>query len=682
MRTIVLLPFICVAILLAACTNVENEIVKPLTEEEFEEIADNVESAVSTVQPIFNECNSIEEIEPYLDKILNTDGIEDAWTDAMTLFVKVKGYGTLYFLFPPDEKEIPLDDEFVAALKNTSLTRANNTERKKHITTEPKCARILFQQSKDLSPSRAFKTPLTKRVQNYFKAVGIEDTKVITEPSVELFRNGLVNCDVLFLMTHGMFDEKEKLHWLMTSDQLEVIDSDLNDNEINNFVRKYQAFVDSVHRAPKEIAVGYVKETRVINGRKKNVTVLYKMISEEFIEKRMARFANYGQVIVYSTACQSMKAANGGTSISLSEAFLRKGAACYLGWNESNGIGDSAGENFFHYLLSGRSAVSAHNMMDDRFTKDVFNGVPTKLEMNVSYNGGNYQYCLLHPTVLGLSIDNNTIGFPYVLYGYTKSEWPDTKLIYGFVISENKDMSNPIEKCEKKCDGSSWDCQFSEKDHSVIIRWTPDMNKLDPSKTYYYCAYLDDGDGICYSEPKELIYAPINERAILELHGPVKSVEHVNPWGSTINTFDKNGMWASYNGQSIKSLYRFGLDRDSAGRIIRGQFDEDGGSEYWEYDEYGRIHSYGIAEFDSGETDIFHYGPNGMVSYAECIMGGMDEYWNDDYYLIYSNYVLDEYKNWISRTVMGSDNEIYTETRKITYYENNMEFYEEKNEVH
>jgi YD repeat-containing protein len=128
-------------------------------------------------------------------------------------------------------------------------------------------------------------------------------------------------------------------------------------------------------------------------------------------------------------------------------------------------------------------------------------------------------------------------------------------------------------------------------------------------------------------------------------------------------------MWMTEDGRTISSAFYYGITRDNLGRIVSGQYDE-GGEQSWVYDSQGRRTEFTDIFWDGGETHTYTYDDNDLVLVEYVEMIGMDVEWNDNYTLTYSNYVLDDHDNWISRTRrVTNDGSTSTETRVITYYE-------------
>ena len=196
------------------------------------------------------------------------------------------------------------------------------------------------------------------------------------------------------------------------------------------------------------------------------------------------------------------------------------------------------------------------------------------------------------------------------------------------------------------------------------------FTKLIPNTTYYCRAYLMAngkrylGNTISFTTTEE---GYMGELGLFELKGHVKSCEWTNAWGTNTRTFDQNGFWLTGDGWSLKSIYPYGIKRDSKGRIIEGYYDE-GGAEFWTIDEKGRKKTWTDALWDGGETHTYYYNENDMVYKETVEYIGLDVEWNEGYTVYYSDWVYDSQGNWVKRSAHSSTYGDSQESRKIIYY--------------
>lgn len=201
--------------------------------------------------------------------------------------------------------------------------------------------------------------------------------------------------------------------------------------------------------------------------------------------------------------------------------------------------------------------------------------------------------------------------------------------------------------------------------------WNPD--DLEPETRYYVRSFVTYdgkvylGNIVSFKTEKEEDEGFYGELGLFELKGHVKSCIWTNLWGTNTRTFSQNGFWLTANGWNLSSVYPDGIKRDNAGRIIQGRYDE-GGVESWTIDKKGRKITWTDVLWDGGETHTYYYNENDLVYLETVEYLGMDEEWNDNYSVTYSNWVLDSHGNWISRKADNSVHGTSTETREITYY--------------
>lgn len=153
---------------------------------------------------------------------------------------------------------------------------------------------------------------------------------------------------------------------------------------------------------------------------------------------------------------------------------------------------------------------------------------------------------------------------------------------------------------------------------------------------------------------------------IFDLYGPVKAFTFANEWGSVKRTFDRNGLWLTMDGKSLKTIYQKGIRRNKAGRLIKGIFDIDGNAEEYSYDAEGRIVKRDYHFFDTTEIDTYTYDAKGNLQKMHVEEGGMDA--AEPYTEVYEIQDTDKHGNWTKRKVKNGT-ESSLETRVITYYE-------------
>ena len=81
------------------------------TEIDIEKIADCVVAVSEEIDPLFTECETIEELATHLDEIKNMEGVADAWVTNTALFVETEGGFPLSWLYTPDADKEKIEIE-------------------------------------------------------------------------------------------------------------------------------------------------------------------------------------------------------------------------------------------------------------------------------------------------------------------------------------------------------------------------------------------------------------------------------------------------------------------------------------------------------------------------------------------------------------------------------------------
>ena len=445
-------------------------------------IAEDISRISSTISPIYGMCNSTKEISTHLSDIKSIEGVETAWVDNQALFVKIKDFGTVSYLYPPQEKSIG-DNTFTNALFTHAASRAVSEEIiPAHDRIDAKKVCIVNQQFKD--ECRGNKKYVSKELEKYCNQMGLYPKKE-EHPLPKFYENDIYNYDVVLLMTHGIYDENSGLHWMATSDELCVtdkhgkigVDSLAKVLISRGYYKKYST---------KDIIYTCIPEVR--NG--DSCQVYYTNISNLFISKQKKTFDNYGNVIVFNTACQSLKG-----NYNLANAFGTKGARAYLGYDESNQIGTGASFYYLLRLLNGQSTEQAFITLPSEWKEEKYE-FPEKSGKYIEphlIHAHNTNFGIVSPQTLDAEFSNDIKikGNIKILNPYGEEAQNNG---YGFLYSEFPNMNN--------CVGVGGELDYNEQTHNVTVEYTFKEGELKPNTTYYYCAYMNDGYSDCYGEVK------------------------------------------------------------------------------------------------------------------------------------------------------------------------------------
>lgn len=627
---------------------------------EREQAAANLVSSVKDINPLFGVSESIEQLAEHIEEIQQLECVEEAWTDNQTLFVKIKDGGTIFYLFPVEEV---LSDTNQGESKDGSLaprmlqaTRAGEINVYLHDRARAETAVIVNQQSRD--EQRSWKqSEIVGPLAKDFEQCGIMTTIVPSkEATVDFFRSAVFDYDLVFLITHGAYNKNDGLHWLVTGEQIGNVWDVSKEIDDHNVEILHSLWLKDEDWS--QVSVACVKERRGGEIR----SIYYKMVSEKFIQNQGKGFAADKKPVVYTSACMSQMGAN----TSLSTVLINKGAYCFGGWTDVDHVGDYAGYTFFRNLLSGGSIYRALELLPDWLKHDRTDSEkPADLKFIFSKveDSGT---CYLQPGTEDCTDECDENTFQFLLTGHFMGLDRKTNT-YGFFISTDPKMQKfqilPGLRPEKNPSL----CEYvSDGEYNVVYFMQPvGSDVLELGETYYYCAYLCDGNHYCVDgEIRKFTAGSKGELGLFDLKGPVRSCR----WNETNETreFDVNGMWTTYNGKALSRLYT-DIQRDGRGRII-SYGEDDAILQYFTYDGAGRLKEDTYAYFDDVVINTYYYNRYGMMEWSESKLGGM----NEEEAPTYTRYQVeeeDEYGNWTSRTeeYTGSDHPV-VRTRTITYY--------------
>ena len=464
------------------------------------QIAEDIDHVNSIIVPLFLQCESISDLSQHLPTIKEIEGVENAWTDNQTLFVKIRNYNTILFSYPPAPHSV---EDLISTSQIQSLTRSSIEQSKDHTPTNAQKACVYYQMEKDEVFDEAKK--ISKLICDNFNKMGISCQR-ITNVGTEFFIKDIFEYDLIYLCTHGCYDINSDTHWLCTSYEIKRYDEDSKVYKYLDLDSLAQYLKDHYYSQYGDfLTVGCQKEMR--DG--KVNAVYYTFVSDKYIDKYGQNFSKNDAIII-NTACQSLK-----KNENLAKAFLDKGASCYLGYDDTNGIGHWAGYAFYTALLNGCSVKQAFDKMPSGYKEETGeeNGLPYNPHLGIVFNNngitcithpntmteeGVSKICIFHPETLSdekKSYNNNT---SISLRGRIKilnSKYFTNSFKYGFQWSTNSDMSQPE---SKETDTKNYD------DATLYMNWELTLTDKDlkSNTTYYYRAYMNDGYSYCYGDIK------------------------------------------------------------------------------------------------------------------------------------------------------------------------------------
>ena len=473
-----------------------------------------VEAITKTVGEIYMESSSAAEMKSQSSVIKGIDGVESVWADDLTVFVKIKDFGTVPFVFTPLDNE---SNSYTRKAEEVAKTRATLSEEKIHNHLDLKEVCIVNQQYND--EDQELSTICAKAAEDNFRKCGF-DVMVNNRPTVKFFAEDMLDYDLLYLITPGCYNERDGQHLLFTGEEIatsEAIDVYTLKNLMQNSLKAYS---DGM------VGIGALKEVR--NGKKK--MAYYLTVSEDLISKGSnKRFEK--PALIYNSACQSVK-----HDANLAKAFIQKGAAVYLGYTEKNSVGNLAGEELCSRLLIGMPVGYIFESFPEEYLSEEIGGVTSKLKLyyNEAYNDSYALFCLQKPNIDRVYDNSNGVELKMSIMGSMKT--PDgfnedflSYFTYGFCIGETPDF-----KDAKVLEGLKiGDAGINYANNQITFEQTFGDYDLEPSTDYYCWAYYYDGVNYCVSD-SIMFTSPFVPAPSIDAIIPPKFMEYVIIVDSTI----------------------------------------------------------------------------------------------------------------------------------------------------
>ena len=329
-----------------------------ISEEEMEMLAQRMEHVDETLAILIQSCENALDTEKYLEEIKTIEGVEDAWVnDPTTLWIKIEGFGKIAYYYPP---------KISYSLDSINTLLPFNSRKKLPVTKsvdsqicENQNVCIINQLSED--PDQDYLKPLFKDITQSFRSQNFQVTEIEgAEFDFNFIQKELTKYGIIFLVTHGVYDETNGMHYLMTGVKhskilLLIKSSTIEDNDYT-----------TIRPVEKEMDWFFNR-------------IYYTAVSEKYLDKVLPPSSFSKNSILFNAACQSLKAGK-----DLYNILKSKGLGCYLGYDEKNTVGLIAGIEFFKNMLAGMSVSKA------------FNALPSKLKIDEFEYKGNPYIATLH----------------------------------------------------------------------------------------------------------------------------------------------------------------------------------------------------------------------------------------------------------------------------------------------
>lgn len=327
-----------------------------IPEEEMEILAQRVEHVDETLATLIQSCDDALDAEKYLEEIKTIEGVEDAWVnDPTTLWIKIEGFGKIAYYYPP--KISYSLDSINTLLSFNSREKLPVTKSTDSQICENQNVCIINQLSED--PDQDYLKPLFKDITQSFRSQNFQVTEIEgAEFDFNFIQKELTKYGIIFLVTHGVYDETNGMHYLMTG---------ISHSKILLFIKS------STIKDNDYTTIRPVEKDWFLNR------IYYTAVSEKYLDKVLPPSSFSQNSILFNAACQSLKAGK-----DLYNILKSKGLGCYLGYDEKNTVGLIAGIEFFKNMLAGMSVSKA------------FNALPSKLKIDEFEYKGNHYIATLH----------------------------------------------------------------------------------------------------------------------------------------------------------------------------------------------------------------------------------------------------------------------------------------------
>lgn len=458
-------------------------------------VIQNIASATDAIEIAIQNCNTIDDIKPKLDEINKIDGIEKAWIGGNQLFVKIKGWEKIAYVFSGEDTIIDEEDfinearSIVPRYKSSS----NNTKLR---------AVIANQQYRDEAKEKSFRKKYEDLVSDFDKC-GIE-ALILDGPDIQFFRSNsddlekrrnMYDYDIVFVRTHGGSDpvtdengnkdETATTHSIVSSEDLGIQGTVLWRDAISSLrsLRPEDCSDDHIYLSGNH-------ETR----NKEQVVVYHPGLSELFFsEIADGKFQNPNSLL-FMGACATLE-----DNFNFAKLFVGEGnknLGSYWGYDKSEARAGYAGIDFLSGILKGKSQYLSYTDLESKY----------KTETGVE--GANL---LRWP-----SIEENTQM--YIIPTITKETDPETAYIT-FKASNLVEVTGYATslKPEDLSMGFTYGTDEEEVSYGTIpaVDVVPLMKPIEkgnvlfrayitdikPEVTYYYRAFTYDGEHYNYGEP-------------------------------------------------------------------------------------------------------------------------------------------------------------------------------------
>lgn len=506
---------------------------------------ENFTSTLNAVSEFSNRYSSVEDAKEHVSELESNPTVEYVNVSDDMITVKIKGMNKLYILDVPEEADEDASNS-VRQLLRQKQTSQYSSEPIVKIKNLP-YNRVVITNGRINEPKHGGKhqTEIFEPLAQKFRECGISAI-ASNGLSFDNATENLLDCDILIMYAHGGIDEGE--HYFTTSTILASAD-----NNPDLVAEEYRKIISEQKNNDKWAT--YVNVT--IPGWKD--AYIFPTIDEDmlnFCYPTTKKF-NSNNSIVFIGACHSLDKTN-----SFADFFLKRGAACYMGYDGSTAYSHNKIEHVFSSMLNGISDIVAgkkkfieplanfHNIHRDDVKTPIF--LFNTISRQISIEEAKSYY-----------LKNGKVQLKGVTTMWDKQS---PKVEFGFLYGKEKDNLN------KKTKGT-YDASLTDDEGNFVFTADIDLSEYADGyfhkDYYYYQAYTYDGEYYNLGEIQQIRLFDVLKNYItsLTITSPtttmdlceVKSIEyHFTPidasnktmeWTSSdpsIVTVDQNGIATAF----------------------------------------------------------------------------------------------------------------------------------------
>ena len=453
-------------------------------------VKQNFATATTAVLPVLYDCETIEDAEKNLNMIKNSECIEDAWSDGHELHVKMTDGIKISYHFRHDEEnyeeKAAKSMEKIKAILPIEKISMKPSDRKLKVV-------IANQQFSDESKSRQRMNKLFDQLVSEFISCDI-DAEHLPNPTVEFFYSDIYVYDLVLFPTHGSYNKENKTHSFATGEYIgEYIKKEWDEKskeEKQIFINQWWDKIEEIckrYDTTKEDGYIYLSSNDEIRNNKKAIVFHAGLVESFFLDivPPEKRFSNPNSIF-FTGACHSMDGNDLESSHSLAKVFTERGLGTFWGYSGGNYRGPEAGYKLFSSMLYGKSLSKAYRDLDEKFRVETDNpdvAVLTRYTNQVNQVEKSpfllpvYTDFSTHEKVMEDFKKNSSVKVQGTMTSLNP-EGIDAGFFYGTDknnLSINKDSESALNLGKGN------------------IVFSAQLEKLEPGKTYYYCAYTYDG---------------------------------------------------------------------------------------------------------------------------------------------------------------------------------------------